>query len=140
MATVELVTVKEFLEARCDERFRQHMAATHHCEEKLETLQEMVEEKFSWIEKLNRETAAQLEKRLGSMNEFRESLNDQAVRFYTRSEHEAYQKLVDADIRLLREARAELKGMASQTSLIVTFVLAAFSAVASVVALIRDLK
>ena len=47
---------------------------------------------------------------------------------FSRSEHEVYQKSVEADLRVLRESRAELQGKASQSNLNVTFFIAMLGA------------
>jgi hypothetical protein len=58
---------------------------------------------------------------------------------FTRSEHEIYQKLVESDLRILREFKAALDGKASATSVTITFVLAAVGAVAGLVSVIIDM-
>lgn len=70
------------------------------------------------------ERTATLDKRLGAMNEFREALSDREAQYFTRKEHEAYQKLIEADIRVLRESRAELVGKASQTTVVIALIIA----------------
>ena len=57
---------------------------------------------------------AALDRRLESMNEFRGSMRDQAASMYTRAEHESFAKLIESDIRMLRESRAEMSGKANQ--------------------------
>src|ERR1019366_7802014 len=76
-----------------------------------------------------------LEKRLDSMNEFRESLKDQANLMLTRNEHEIYIQKVDSDIRILRESRAELAGKASQASVNITFLVALIGSLSGLVTL-----
>ena len=83
--------------------------------------------------------AVLLEKRLDAMNEFRNTLKDQASSFFTRKEHEAYLKVVDADIRELREYKAMLNGKASQTHMTITFVIACLSLLVAAVGLIHVL-
>ena len=61
-------------------------------------------------------SAAMLEKRLESMNEFRLQLKDQAGTFFTRNEHSTYMTSVEKDLRMLRESKANLEGKATQTS------------------------
>lgn len=71
-------------------------------------------------------TTAQIamEKRLEGMNEFRETLRDQASKLVTRAELDSRDALINSDIRVLREAKATLDGKASQFSLAVAMVLA----------------
>jgi hypothetical protein len=80
-----------------------------------------------------------VDRRLEAMNEFRTQLKDQAAGFFTRTEHEAYQKVVDADLRLLRESRAELRGKATQSSVTITFVLAAIGVIFGAVSMMLDI-
>jgi len=58
------------------------------------------------------------------MNEFRSALVDREINYMTRSEHELSAKLVEADVRTLREAAARAEGKASQSNLIITFLIA----------------
>ena len=64
-----------------------------------------------------------LERRLEMLNEFRTAMKDQAAGFFTRAEHQLYMESVASDLRSLRESRAELKGMASQSSVNVALLL-----------------
>jgi len=87
--------------------------------------------------------AIALEKRLSAMNEFRATLQDQAINFYTRQEHEVFAKgleqsfkSIDSDLRILREARAEIAGLAKASQLYLTFILALVGAVSGIVGLI----
>lgn len=79
---------------------------------------------------------AQLDKRLDSMNEFRGAMVDRESSYLTRAEHELSSKVVEADVRALREAAARSEGKASQSNLIVTFLVAAFGSAIAVVDLV----
>ena len=72
-----------------------------------------------------------LDKHLTWLNEMRGALRDERSerdKMFSRSEHEVYQKSVEADLRVLRESRAELQGKASQSNLNVTFFIAMLGA------------
>ena len=69
-------------------------------------------------------SAAMLEKRLESMNEFRAQLKDQAGTFFTRNEHSAYMTSVEKDLRMLREYKSNLEGKASQSSVNISLAIA----------------
>ena len=72
-----------------------------------------------------------LDKHLAWLNELRGALRDERSerdKMFSRSEHEVYQKSVEADLRVLRESRAELQGKASQSNLNVTFFIAMLGA------------
>lgn len=72
--------------------------------------------KFENIEKSTALAYASLNKRLEGMNEFRESLKDQANKFVTDEKFQFLMTKVDEDIRILREAKAAEEGKASQKS------------------------
>ena len=71
--------------------------------------------------------AEALERRLEMLNEFRTAMKDQAAGFFTRAEHSLYMESVASDLRSLRESRAELKGMASQSSVNVALLISLLS-------------
>jgi hypothetical protein len=60
----------------------------------------------------------------------------EGAKAFTRSEHDAYAKGVDTDLRTLRESRAELQGKASQTQMNIAFVMSALSILIGVIALL----
>jgi phosphoribosyl-AMP cyclohydrolase len=104
--------------------------------------------------------ALALDKRLETMNEFRATLSDQAINFYTRqehdtwaknieadlkvlreshytkSEHDSYAHSVEVDLRMLRESRAEIGGLAKASQLYLTFVLALAGALTGIMGLV----
>ncbi len=71
---------------------------------------------FNSLERATQIAAANLEKRLEGMNEFRQQIKDQTGTFVTRVEHGAVIDRFDGDIKSLRESRAMLEGKASQTT------------------------
>lgn len=157
MGNSEIVSLKEYMNTKCDERMRQYFTAVssiekrqdaveelltvkiEHTHEKLEDLERLIDHKFTNLSKTTESTAAAMEKRLEGMNEFRDTLKDQAGRFFTRDEHEAYRKVIDVEVRSLNEFRAELTGKASQASVNVTFVLAAIGALTGLLSLLIKL-
>lgn len=64
-----------------------------------------------------------LEKRLEIMNEFRGALQDQSKTYIGRPEHDS----VVADIRSLRESRAEMEGKASTMSVVIAYAISIIS-------------
>jgi predicted nucleic acid-binding Zn-ribbon protein len=74
-----------------------------------------------------------MEKRLETMNEFREQLKDQATTFITRREHD----ILLSDIQNLKETRAMLEGKASQMSVNIAIV---FSLIGMVISIVRLFK
>ena len=95
--------------------------------ERLLALEKLTHKETEWIKTAIAADKASLSIRLTSMNEMRDALRDLSATMFTRNEHEAYQKLVEMDLRSLRESRSELSGKASQTNMTVTFIVA-FSA------------
>ena len=71
-------------------------------------------DRFCAQEKTTKLLADALEKRLDGMNEFRLALTDQASEFASRSDLDTLHNLIEADLRILREARSKLEGAASQ--------------------------
>jgi hypothetical protein len=107
-----------------------------HLEARVAALERAVDMNIAWLEKTRIGDREILEKRLDSMNEFRDALRDQSGTMFTRVEHEAYQKTVEADLRGLRGFQSTLEGKASQANLNVTFILALAAVVVSVTNLI----
>jgi hypothetical protein len=77
--------------------------------------------------------ARQLDKRLESMNEFRESLRDQNSTFLRKEEYDTRHGAMEFRISALEISKAELCGKASQSSVNITTALAVFSIFISIV-------
>ena len=56
-----------------------------------------------------------MQKRLDGMNEFRDTLKDQASRFVTRDEMAIKLDLINEQLKVLQYYKAQLEGKASQT-------------------------
>ena len=100
------------------------------------TLKEYFESKFKAVDKALKLASSNMERRLEGMNEFREDLRNQAATFVSRTECEAHRKLIDADLRMLRESKSHLEGKASQLSVTISLLLALAGLVVAVGALI----
>ena len=123
--------------------------------EKIDALGARMQEKFSAIEiyfdsrfdsldKAATIAYANMERRLEAMNEFRDSLRDANVlrdkdsaKFVTHSELESAKDSIGADIRILREYKSLLEGKASQSSVVIAWILSSMGIVVSVVGLFR---
>ena len=107
----------------------------------LNALEERIKLQFFLTAEAYQLRNVQIDKRMDTMNEFRGALTDRESSFFTRPEHVLYEKSVDADLRMLREtkadgktvesdlrilreAKAEMQGKASQSNLNVTFTIA----------------
>ena len=102
------------------------------------TLKEHIEIRLKALEDAGLKSERLLDVRLASMNEFREALKDQSTKFFTIASHEAYQKAVDADLRVLRESRALLEGKASQSTVNVALLLSTISAFTAIAGLLHS--
>jgi hypothetical protein len=81
-----------------------------------------------------------MDRRLDSMNEFRGQMDDQAKRFMPRTECTAALDRLEEDVRSLRESRAELQGKASQSSVMVSWLIAGVGLLLSIVSLFVTLS
>ena len=89
--------------------------------------------KYQTIDKSTKLAADSLEKRLETMNEFREALKDQQTRFVTREEFGLIRDRLSEDIRILREAKANTEGKASQTSVYISYLIAIIALAISII-------
>jgi len=103
-------------------------------------LREFISEKFSALEKSTELSRQAMEKRLDSMNEFRQQLKDQADRLLPRAEYTLQHDRVLEDVRGLRESRAELAGKANQTAVNIALVIALVGLALAVIGLILKVK
>ena len=99
------VTMKEYIDHRFDE------------------LKEYMNVRFNHIDVATKLAQENLNLRLEGMNEFRNSMKDQASSFITRAEHNIIISKLDASLSQLREDSAMARGAASQTSVIFAYIL-----------------
>jgi len=96
--------------------------------------------RFDSLDKANSVAYEAMERRLEGMNEFRDTLRDQAARFVTRSELDIIKDRIDADIRVLREYKSLLEGKASQHSVNVAMFLSAAGLLIGIVSIVLKLN
>lgn len=124
------VSLKEHLEVLVRERF--------------ELLKIMIKLKTESIERATDLAKKEVDLRLEGMNEFRDTLKDQASRFITRDEYNALLEKYGGEIKSLRDSRSSAEGKDTQKSTIVGWNLQLgtliFSMLALVVALIAYFK
>ena len=87
------------------------------------TLKEYFDYKFETVVRATDIAYESMEKRLDGMNEFRDTLRDQAAKFVTRTELESTKERIDSDLRVLREFKSSLEGKASQQSVTIAYVM-----------------
>ena len=79
---------------------------------------------------------ASMEKRLESMNEFRDTLKDQAAKFITREEMEAKFETIDKQVDDLRMNKATLDGKASQQAVTTALLISLASIILGIIGII----
>ena len=104
------------------------------------SLRTYFDSKFEALDRANIVAYASMEKRLEGMNEFRDTLRDQAARFITRTELDTVKERIDADIRVLREYKSLLEGKASQTSVNFAMIMSAMSLLVGIASIIIKMK
>jgi hypothetical protein len=98
-------------------------------------LKEYFEQKITSLEKAVGVASQAMDRRLEGMNEFRDSLKDQSEKFVTKDEYIAGHDRVADDIRMLREAKANMEGKASMTSVFIAYGIAILSLIIGVIAI-----
>ena len=93
---------------------------------------------FKTIEEARNLAFKAVETRLAGMNEFREALRDNQVRFFTKAEHEAYTKATEIELRALQDFKLSLETKASQGSVNIALVIAGIGILLSVISLVRE--
>ena len=101
------------------------------------TLKEYFESRLQEIEKATDRTAEQLNKRLEGMNEFRDTLKDQAAKFVTRDTLDVIIDKLNVDIKNLTTAKDVLSGKASQNSVLWAYAVAVIGIVIGIIGLVR---
>ena len=97
------------------------------------SLKEFIEAKFVSIEQATELSRQAMEKRLEGMNEFRETLRDQASKFITRNELESAIEKITIELKSLNKAKDILEGKASQNSVNLAILVAIISILVSIV-------
>lgn len=78
---------------------------------------------------------ASMAARLESMNEFREALKDAQAKFVTRDELGTWRDPIEGRIKSLELSRAEISGKASQTGLLVSYLIASIGIILSILSM-----
>lgn len=112
------ITLKEYFDTRFNE------------------LRNYIDIKFNAMDKASCLAQENLNTRLEHLNEFRDSLKDQTANYVTLAEYNSTKIQRDSDIRMLREANAEMKGKASQQSVIAAYVIAIVGIIIGVIGLL----
>jgi vacuolar-type H+-ATPase subunit I/STV1 len=90
-----------------------------------------IDQKINGLERTTVAYNASLDKRLETMNEFREALKDQATHFMNKEDSNQRWARNDEDIRMLRESKALLEGKASQNAVNIATIIGIVAIIAS---------
>jgi len=93
------------------------------CNEKVESLEDKINQRFNLKDQALDTANRSMDSRLEGMNEFRASLSDASKTFMTRDIYEAKHDLIQKQVDDLRMLAAENKGKASQTSVIIAYII-----------------
>jgi len=104
-----------------------------HFNKRLKAIYKYIDVKIESIDRSTNLAADALEKRLESMNEFRNSLKDQQSKFVTREEYALMHERLVEDVKILREAKANFEGKASMASVYLSYVIAAIALAISII-------
>jgi hypothetical protein len=126
-------------DALMNNKDKQNISLKDYFDLRINELKGYIDIKFGNIEKANSLAQDNLNARLETMNEFRNSMKDQASTYITRTEYNLLIGKYDSDIRLLREANAENKGKASQQSVNYAYLIAFIGIVIGVVGIIMNI-
>jgi hypothetical protein len=101
--------------------------------DKIDELKEYLDVKINASEKAKDTAYASMEKRLEGMNEFRDTLKDQAAKFVTRDELASQLERINILVKSLELSKATLEGKANQSSVNVAMI---FSILGTLIGLI----
>ena len=93
----------------------------------IKKLEETVDFRFDAVEQARRIAAEVTDVRLKNTNEWRESVQNREVSFFTKTEHEAYEKAVEVELRVFRELKTIVDTKANQRSLTVAYIMSGIS-------------
>jgi len=129
------VTLRELIEAQFKTQEQHH-----------DTLKEIMELRFSAQDKALVIALASMDGRMGILNEFKSTiettlnvLRDQAGQFVTGKELEAAKDYLAKDIAQLKEDRAELRGKASQSSVMIAWIISGLGLLIGIAGLIAGM-
>ena len=109
---------------------------THHTAEYV-TLRDYIDKSLEARDKALEVAYNTLDRRLDGMNEFRNALRDQGFSFLSKAEYAVFKEGLEADIRSLRESRAELAGKADQKQVNIALILSVLGFVMGVISMLK---
>ena len=109
------------------------IAIEKYISQQIKAVKALMKSKYQTIEKSTDLATSLLDKRLDTMNEFRQALKDQQATFVSRSEFEILHQRIIEDIRILREAKATTEGKASMASVYISYLIALIALAISII-------
>jgi len=103
---------------------KENISLKHYIDKRFEDFKNYMDTQFDSVKQSTHLAQENIDTRLESMNEFRNSMKDQASRFITRTEYDIVCNKYDSDIRNMRETQAENRGKASQQSVYIAYLIA----------------
>lgn len=100
------------------------------------TLKEYFDTRLEAIDKATATAYRTMERRLAGMNEFRETLKDQAGRFITRNEMNSELEVMKANIKILELSKAKLEGKADMSTVYISYILSFVGIIMGLISLI----
>jgi hypothetical protein len=113
------------------------VALREYFEARLESLREQINVKLEATEKATNLARTTIDDRLTAMNEFRAALSDTTARMVTRTELAAEINNLKVEIGYLREFKALMEGKASQTSVVIAYIVTIVSLLLSIYGVIK---
>jgi DNA repair exonuclease SbcCD ATPase subunit len=103
-------------------------------------LKEHIESRLQAIEKSIAVADDVMQSRLAGMNEFRDTLRDQATKFITRDEVGILLQPIQNTLEELKESKARLAGKAEQSQVNIALIMGSIGLVMAVITFIMGLK
>ena len=104
----------------------------------IEERNKRIDERFDSVEEARKLALATMNQRLESMNKFREALRDQTVKFFTKSEHEAYMRETEVELRALQDFKLTLDTKASASQVTWAYIIGGAGLVISIVSIVKE--
>ena len=99
-------------------------------------LKEHFETRIAELEKATVVASNAMDRRLDGMNEFRDTLRDQAGRFVTQNEVRSQLDVINAKIHNLEKFQAVVEGKASMSSVYISYIMAAIGIAIGIIGLL----
>lgn len=103
------------------------------------SMKEYFDSRLAAIEKQIATSNHVLDIRLEGMNEFRQSMQDQANTYLTMKEHNAWREKIESELQALRDFKTTIDAKADQKTVTIGFILSLLAFVTGVIGIIEAL-